>query len=109
LHTVVVLSHTPVTALHEYESHASLLGHVTLGVYWHTLSKHESIVHSVLSLQTVNSSVAVFERDAQPELGSQNATRHLSDVVQDEDVLVYTHALDSQSSTVQALLSLHVS
>jgi hypothetical protein len=78
LHTVVVTSHDPVAGLHMYCVHAVLFGHVTLGVYTHTLLEHESVVHALLSLHSAAIADAFFCRVLQPPTGSQNASAHWS-------------------------------
>jgi hypothetical protein len=78
LHTVVVLVQLPVAGSHANCWHASLTGHVTLGVYTHALFEHVSVVHLLLSLQMAAVAVVFFCRVPHPVAGEHVASRHLS-------------------------------
>ena len=106
LHTVLVSSHTPVTALHTYCAHAVLVGHVTDDVYTHVLATQSSLVQLLLSLHSAAITLAALLRVPQPDPESQNDSRHLSAGVA-HVTAVYKHVLFAHESVVHALLSLH--
>ena len=73
----------------------------------HWLFTHVSVVHKLLSSHTAANAAPVFGVVMHPSFASQEATKHLSVVVQLLEMSVYTHTLFWQSSDVHLLLSLH--
>ena len=66
-----------------------------------------SVVHKLLSSHTAAKAAPVLGVVMHPSFASQEATKHLSVVVQLLEMSVYTQTLFWQSSDVHLLLSLH--
>ena len=108
-HTTGKLSHNPVAGLHWNVLHGVFAGQLTDTVLMQSLLAHVSVVHALLSLQSVAISPDVLFSMAHPVAGLHVPFWQIFGGVGPGHVMaVYTHELFAHVSVVHALLSLQI-